>query len=300
MPPDTDRVAAALDGAAATIRAMWLLLSLLMTGDIQQFPGGKTLPHDKYIHVVSEADSPVEKVYIKSKDGVYVAAAMRKPKGNGPFPVLVHFHGAPGGRGMEQLVGWARGDHGGPVFERFLQEGYVDRDRRLSRGQLRDARRSAASECRHLRGRCRGRHRARAQAAVRRREPHPRLRRQPGRRRHHAPAGADAGAGGDPRRRRADPLPRRQGEPERATRGSVPRHDRRRGPRDGEHREGHHADPDPRRDRRLAAAHQPAAARSAGEGRQEGADGRSTRTGTTTSSWARRGRTGRICRAGNA
>jgi dipeptidyl aminopeptidase/acylaminoacyl peptidase len=104
---------------------MWLLLSLLMTGDIQQFPGGKTLPHDKYIHVVSEADSPVERVYIKSKDGVYVAAAMRKPKGNGPFPVLVHFHGAPGGRGMEQLVGWARGDHGGPVFERFLQEGYA-------------------------------------------------------------------------------------------------------------------------------------------------------------------------------
>src|SRR4029453_1139651 len=111
--------------APCTIRAMWLLLSLLMTGDIQQFPGGKTLPHEKYIHVVSEADSPAEQVYIKSKDGVYVAAAMRKPKGNGPFPVLVHFHGAPGGRGMEQLVGWARGDFGGPVFERFLQEGYV-------------------------------------------------------------------------------------------------------------------------------------------------------------------------------
>jgi len=104
---------------------MWLLLSLLLTGDIQQFAGGKTLPHEKYIHVVSEADSPVEQVYIKSKDGVYIAAAMRKPKGDGPFPVLVHFHGAPGGRGMEQLVGWARGDHGGPVFERFLQEGYA-------------------------------------------------------------------------------------------------------------------------------------------------------------------------------
>jgi dipeptidyl aminopeptidase/acylaminoacyl peptidase len=104
---------------------MWLLLSMLMAGDIQQFPGAKILPHDKYVHVVSEKDSPVERIYIKSKDGLYVAAAMRKPKGNGPFPVLVHFHGAPGGRGMEQLVGWARGDHGGPVFERFLQEGYV-------------------------------------------------------------------------------------------------------------------------------------------------------------------------------
>ncbi len=104
---------------------MWLLLSLLMSGDIQQFPGAKTVPHDKYIHVVSEADSPVERIYIKSKDGLYVAAALRKPKGDGPFPALVHFHGNPGGRGMEQLVGWARGDHGGPVFERFLQEGYV-------------------------------------------------------------------------------------------------------------------------------------------------------------------------------
>ena len=26
---------------------------------------------------------------------------------------------------MEQLVGWSRGDPGGPVWERFLQEGYV-------------------------------------------------------------------------------------------------------------------------------------------------------------------------------
>jgi dienelactone hydrolase len=26
---------------------------------------------------------------------------------------------------MEQLVGWSRGDHGGPVWERFLQEGFV-------------------------------------------------------------------------------------------------------------------------------------------------------------------------------
>jgi dipeptidyl aminopeptidase/acylaminoacyl peptidase len=75
--------------------------------------------------VVSEADSPVERVFIKSKDGVYVAAAVRKPKGNGPFPVLVHFHGAPGGRGIDQLVTWARGDFGSPVFERFLEEGYV-------------------------------------------------------------------------------------------------------------------------------------------------------------------------------
>jgi dienelactone hydrolase len=85
----------------------------------------EALPDQKYIHVVSETDSPVMQTWIKAKDGLYIAAAVRKPKGSGPFPAIVMFHGAPGGRGMDQLVGWSRGDHGGPVWERFLQEGYA-------------------------------------------------------------------------------------------------------------------------------------------------------------------------------
>jgi dienelactone hydrolase len=85
----------------------------------------EALPDKQYIHVVSEKDSPVMPTWIKAKDGLYVAAAIRKPQGDGPFPAMIMFHGAPGGRGMEQLVGWSRGDHGGPVWERFLQEGYV-------------------------------------------------------------------------------------------------------------------------------------------------------------------------------
>jgi dienelactone hydrolase len=85
----------------------------------------EALPDQKYIHVVSETDSPVMQTWIKAKDGLYIAAAVRKPEGNGPFPAIVMFHGAPGGRGMDQLVGWSRGDHGGPVWERFLREGYV-------------------------------------------------------------------------------------------------------------------------------------------------------------------------------
>ena len=85
----------------------------------------QALPHDKYVRVVSEADSPVQQIYVKSKDGLYVAAAIRKPKGDGPFPAIILFHGAPGGRGMEQLSGWSRGASGGPVWERFLREGFV-------------------------------------------------------------------------------------------------------------------------------------------------------------------------------
>ncbi|MGA2182078.1 MAG: dienelactone hydrolase family protein [Bryobacteraceae bacterium] len=103
-----------------------LLCAAVAFGEIHHNPGSTTpVPHEKYIHVVSEADSPVQQTYIKAKDGLYIAAAIRKPKGDGLYPAIVMFHGAPGGRGMAQLVGWSRGDHGGPVWERFLQEGYV-------------------------------------------------------------------------------------------------------------------------------------------------------------------------------
>jgi len=105
---------------------MALLCATLAVAEIRQHPGSTTpLPHDKYIHAVSEADSPVQQTYIKTKDGLYVAAAIRKPKGDGRYPAIVIFHGAPGGRGMEQIAGWSRGDTGGPVWERFLKEGYV-------------------------------------------------------------------------------------------------------------------------------------------------------------------------------
>jgi dipeptidyl aminopeptidase/acylaminoacyl peptidase len=93
---------------------------------IQRHAGSaEALPHDRYVRAVSETDSPVQQTYVKTKDGLYVAAAIRRPRGAGPFPALIVFHGAPGGRGMEQLAGWSRGATGGPVWERFLQEGFV-------------------------------------------------------------------------------------------------------------------------------------------------------------------------------
>ena len=113
----------------------FLLIALLVCAgavhaEITRHSGSNdAVPDQKFIHVVSEKDSPVMQTWIKAKDGLYIAAAIRKPPtkkwGEGPFPAIVMFHGAPGGRGMEQLVGWSRGDHGGPVWERFLQEGYV-------------------------------------------------------------------------------------------------------------------------------------------------------------------------------
>ena len=106
--------------------ALIVSLPAVAGAEIHRHAGSaEALAHDKYVRVVSEADSPVQQTYVKSKDGLYVAAAIRKPKGDGPFPAIILFHGAPGGRGMEQLVGWSRGATGGPVWERFLQEGFV-------------------------------------------------------------------------------------------------------------------------------------------------------------------------------
>ena len=62
--------------------SLCFLLATAAAGEIHQNPGSATpLPHQKYIHVVSDADSPVQQTYIKSKDGLYIAAAIRKPKG---------------------------------------------------------------------------------------------------------------------------------------------------------------------------------------------------------------------------
>jgi dipeptidyl aminopeptidase/acylaminoacyl peptidase len=108
------------------IAAFCIVFAATAMAEIHENPGSADpIPHERYIRVISESDSPVQQTYIKTRDGLYVAAAIRKPKGDGPFPAIIIWHGAPGGRGMEQLVGWSRGETGGPVWERFLQEGFV-------------------------------------------------------------------------------------------------------------------------------------------------------------------------------
>ena len=107
------------------VAIVMLLSALCASAEIHRHPRGEVNPHDKYIRVVSEQDSPLIKQYIATRDGTYVAAAIRKPKGTGPFPAISYFHGAPGGRGMDQLVTWSLGTTGGPLWERLLQEGFV-------------------------------------------------------------------------------------------------------------------------------------------------------------------------------
>lgn len=86
---------------------------------------GREILEGQYFQTVSEKEIPVETMYIKTQDGLYVAATLRKPHGDGPFPTMVIFHGWPGGRGMAPLVDWSLGKCGGPLWEGFLREGYV-------------------------------------------------------------------------------------------------------------------------------------------------------------------------------
>jgi dipeptidyl aminopeptidase/acylaminoacyl peptidase len=102
---------------------MWMIGGGKMA--IHEHSGGKEIPSAPYVRVVPEKESPVCPLYIKTKDGLYVAAALRKPKGDGPFPVVIFLHGFPGGRGMDELTGWCLGTSGSPLLERFLKEGFV-------------------------------------------------------------------------------------------------------------------------------------------------------------------------------
>jgi hypothetical protein len=99
-----------------------LLIPAMAAAEIRRNPGPLTpVPYENYARVVTEVDSPIQPTYITTKDGLYVAAAIRKPKGAGPFPALIHFHGAPAGQGMELTFNRARGDAntaGPPALQR--------------------------------------------------------------------------------------------------------------------------------------------------------------------------------------
>jgi dipeptidyl aminopeptidase/acylaminoacyl peptidase len=95
------------------------------TGVTMHETTGKKLDHSHNLEQVSQQESPVEHLYIKTGDSLYVATALRKPAGKGPFPAMLVLHGAPAGRGMEQLERWSLGQCGGPVWEGLLKAGFV-------------------------------------------------------------------------------------------------------------------------------------------------------------------------------
>jgi len=71
---------------------------------------------------ISLTDAPLENVRLQSDDGVTLDFAYRRPKGKGPFPAILFFHG---GGGYSPLSGLRKNLLNGAVQTRFLERGFV-------------------------------------------------------------------------------------------------------------------------------------------------------------------------------
>ncbi len=70
---------------------------------------------------VSEKACPLEVIEAPTQDRQLAIAVVRKPPGEGPFPVVIHLHGGLGTNSVEKSKQLLRGQ----TFSRFLAAGYV-------------------------------------------------------------------------------------------------------------------------------------------------------------------------------
>jgi len=93
-----------------------------------QLPRGKPAAEETASHgfvitkAVKGSDIPADYTFVLTRDEIYVPIAVRKPKGNGPFPVITMGSGE-GKRGMlkvEELV-----ERLAPMQDRMIARGYV-------------------------------------------------------------------------------------------------------------------------------------------------------------------------------
>ena len=71
---------------------------------------------------VRDSDIPVQLMYVEMIDGLYAPIGLRKPRGNGPFPLVLFASGNGGGgmavvRDFTQNRSWTQ--------EQFLRAGYA-------------------------------------------------------------------------------------------------------------------------------------------------------------------------------
>src|SRR5688572_29158744 len=83
-------------------------------------------PIDPEQVVITEAvegsDIPVHLMYVPTMDGLYAPIGLRKPAGDGPFPIVLLASGN-GGGGMPWIREWVRTR--GYTMDRLLEAGYA-------------------------------------------------------------------------------------------------------------------------------------------------------------------------------
>jgi len=71
---------------------------------------------------VKGSDIPVQLIYVETPDGLYAPIGLRKPPGNGPFPIILFAH-MNGGLGVQWIREWTQ--NGSWTLEQFLKAGYA-------------------------------------------------------------------------------------------------------------------------------------------------------------------------------
>lgn len=79
-------------------------------------------PVTEVVEPVEGSDIPMHMIYVETADGLYTPIGLRKPPGNGPFPIILFAH-MNGGLGTEWIREWTQ--NGNWTLEQFLKAGYV-------------------------------------------------------------------------------------------------------------------------------------------------------------------------------
>jgi len=122
-----------------TIRIVFLFLLMATTAIAQQSSGNAspnasidpehiyfTQPVKGPVTDVTEpvkgSDIPLHLIYVETVDGLYAPIGLRKPSGNGPFPIILFAH-MNGGLGVPWIREWTQ--NGDWTLEQFLKAGYA-------------------------------------------------------------------------------------------------------------------------------------------------------------------------------
>ncbi len=79
-------------------------------------------PVTEVVEPVSGSDIPLHLIYVETVDGMYAPIGLRKPAGNGPFPIILFAH-MNGGLGTQWIREWT--ENGSWTLDQFLKAGYA-------------------------------------------------------------------------------------------------------------------------------------------------------------------------------
>jgi dienelactone hydrolase len=79
-------------------------------------------PVTEVVEPVPGSDFPMHLIYVETFDGLYAPIGLRKPPGNGPFPIILFAH-MNGGLGTQWIREWTQ--NGSWTLEQFLKAGYA-------------------------------------------------------------------------------------------------------------------------------------------------------------------------------